>query len=332
MKGMNKKRIKTFWTLFYPAERLLRIFCWRHVPHQRCHQQAKNSTLGCWASRWLQPDGYEHSRCYDIMCCVKDGVISSGYFELENLTGESSRNMITHHASLRFRLLGEDFIYYGGWGLLEQFSSRYNTFGQHASNQLDWKGCNICLAGTLSRPDRLQFLFVWSYRLKDTFCNIGSIEEMRRLIRPEICQISQDTLDNVWDITNLWLNYVMKVYGVHIEKLRISKITLCYSFVFCKRLSKNFQKLSKIFLYFSRVFGAPSTYLCVTWNIYCRKCPFSIGKGRRLFALGKCWQPFWCETFVHIIISMYEKFCVTFWNVFIILSHFSLSPGSNNHD
>lgn len=55
----------------YPKYLLRLAQKWMQAFHQYCRQQAKSSSLGCWASRWLQTRVQGQSRWYFMVCVIK---------------------------------------------------------------------------------------------------------------------------------------------------------------------------------------------------------------------------------------------------------------------
>lgn len=83
----------------------------------------------------------------------------------------------------------------------------------------------------LIRP--LQFLFVGRYQIKENFYTHRLHERAKNRVRAEIRRISQDSVTNASDSTKLRHNLRMKVDGCSSGKLRIKKISLHYSVLYC---------------------------------------------------------------------------------------------------
>lgn len=163
-----------------------------HDSNQWCRQQAKCTTLRCWASRWAQHGGYEQSKSYEIVCQVKRLCHWPLLFENVKVTSESSWNMIILHAFSSVKLLEEDYIF-KRTALIRTVQTSLQLTWATSIQKLDFEGLTSCFFSTLSPSDCSLFLFVGPYKNKDKFYTHRLTEAPNR-IRAEMGLIGR----NVW--------------------------------------------------------------------------------------------------------------------------------------
>lgn len=152
------------------------FFWWMHVRHQPCCQQAKRNNLRIWASIWAQTGGYDHSRCYDMVCHIRRTFHTLLFFRgWERYAWELPKYTNSLHV-LRLHVIERKQYFSAKRCSPALFKPSCNLFEQQLSKDLSCKGWIGCLASMLSWSNPLQFPFGGSYRIKATFTPIGSMK------------------------------------------------------------------------------------------------------------------------------------------------------------
>lgn len=97
----------------------------------------------------------------------------------------------------------------------------------------------------LFRSSPLRFNFVRPYQIEYVFYThwLHECPKIRKMALKG--PVIRDSLTNAWNNTNLRLSYAMKVDSGHKNQLWVSKICLCYSFVYCECISLNLEILGE---------------------------------------------------------------------------------------
>lgn len=130
------------------------------------------------------------------------------FFENANVTTDRYQNMQTSFAFPRLTFLQENYIFQLK-DALPQYSNRATVYlnNKRPSN---WIGQDGAAAERARSPlDPLQFLFRWTYQIKDNCYTHRLYGSHENKIWSEICQIIQESPTNVWHNTKLQPNYIM---------------------------------------------------------------------------------------------------------------------------
>lgn len=187
-----------------------------NISHHWCRQEAKHKNLRCWSSRCTQTGAYEQSRWYEMVCHIKKRAIGPCEQAMRTLQVRAKENSNSGYVCMLQVTARRLYI------SAERCSSAlckpsYNSCKPQTSKQLNWEGGTSCLASTDFQCERLSFLFVGSYQMKNISQLRGSHGRVKNRIRNEICQTSQEILTKFQDNTKLRLNYKMKVDSGYIE-------------------------------------------------------------------------------------------------------------------
>ena len=159
-----------------------------------------------------------HSPGVMVWCGIsKTKIIGPFFFNDENVTGSSYKNMLSTYAFPRFQRLDDDYIF------MQDGASPH--FSLTVRNYLNRKRPNnwIGRGGPIPWPARSADLtpcdfFLWGHiKAKVYSTHTESIEHLKTKIRQEIRNISRSTLNKVWENAKFRLQYLPAVRGGHIE-------------------------------------------------------------------------------------------------------------------
>lgn len=154
-----------------------------------------------------------------VWCAIsKQRVIGPFFFENENVTGESYRNMLINYAFPRFERNLSDYIFMQD-GASPHFSTRVRAY-------LNWKKPNYWIGrgGPVHWPARSPDLtpcdfFLWGHLKARIYATpVLSTEDLKARITREVRRIPRDMLKNVWENVEFRLEFLTSVGGGHIEQ------------------------------------------------------------------------------------------------------------------
>lgn len=125
--------------------------------------------------------------------------------------------MLIHYAFPKLRSLTEDFQHNGA---LPHFSNQVITY-LNSERSENWIGRGGLVCWPLCSPDLTIFdFYLWGYINSKIYTTpIGSIEDLKRNVRPEIRRIIPETSEKVSYNAELRLNYISKVRDGNIENI-----------------------------------------------------------------------------------------------------------------
>ena len=153
-----------------------------------------------------------------VWCAIANTkIIGPFFFENENVTGASYRNMLIQYAFPRFSSLREDYIF-----MQDGASPHYAI---PVRNYLNRKRPNnwIGRGGPVSWPARSPDLtpcdfFLWGHIKAKVFSTpIESVDHLKERIRQEIRRVPRSMLSKVWENIKFRLQYLPAVQGGHVE-------------------------------------------------------------------------------------------------------------------
>ena len=155
-----------------------------------------------------------HSPSLMVWCAMsKERIIGPYFFENENVSGESYRNMLIHYAFPRLNNLRDDYIFQQD-GAPAHYSNRVKAYLNNKRPN-NWIGRGGPVAWPPRSPDLTPCdFFLWGHIKSQIYSTpVESVEELKLRIRSEVRKISPETLEKVWENTQLRLNYIRRVKG-----------------------------------------------------------------------------------------------------------------------